>query len=367
MRIGLDARLFNETGVGRYVRNLILQLSKIDKENQYVVFLLQKDFNDVKIGKNFEKKIVGFRWHTIDEQLRFPSILNRENFDLVHFPYISVPIFYNKPFVLTIHDLIPFHFSTGKASTLPLPLYRLKLIGYKFVVSKAAKKAKKIIVPSNATKKEVADHLKISSDKIAVIYEGADEKLTKTSTNYKSPITNYFLYVGNAYPHKNLDRLIQAFNILISKYRNILLILVGPDDYFYKRLKEKVKKINLDDKVIFKNEVSDNELLTLYKNALALITPSSMEGFGLPGLEAMVNKCLVLASDIPVHREIYKDNAIYFDPNNTKDLENKMKEIYSNTLVYRSKIEDGFERAKEFSWEEMAKETLKVYESCAGL
>ena len=383
MKIGIDCRLWGETGVGRYTRNLVSELSKIDTKNSYVLFALGKDVSSIKYHvlsiKHENWEIVGadIRWHTLEEQIKFPQILNKENLDLVHFPYFSVPIFYNKPFVVTIHDLIINHFPTGQASTLPLPIYKLKLLGYKFVIAQAAKKAKKIITVSQATKREIVDHLGVDSDKVVVAYEGVENsKLPTSPIRLRSGLrgtskilnTKYFLYVGNAYPHKNLDRLLDAFEILRSAQNDIKLILVGKEDYFYKKLKEKVRKMKLLNKVIFLQNVNDEELASLYKNALALIVPSLMEGFGLPALEAMANKCLVLSSNIPALREVCDDAVIYFDPYNPNDIAEKMRNVCFNDLNHFSqKIERGLERVKLFSWQKMARETLKVYESCVGL
>ncbi|MBI4096246.1 MAG: glycosyltransferase family 4 protein [Candidatus Levybacteria bacterium] len=395
MRIGIDCRLWDETGIGRYTRNLVLNLQEIDKKNEYVLFILSKDYENIK--KNWKLEIARFaarrgnwklrpadvRWHTLEEQLKFPQILNRENLDLMHFPYQSVPVFYNLPFVITIHDLIINHFPSGQASTLPFPIYNLKLLGYKFVMSRAARKAKKIIAVSNATKEEIVDHLGVSSNKVIVTHEGASEL-----KNWKLEIGNwklknfsaekFFLYVGNAYPHKNLERLLEAFYFFCHpesisgsqlnrdsdlRQNDTKLVLVGKEDYFYKRLKKKVASMNLSEKVIFLQNVSDGELADLYKNALALIMPSLMEGFGLPALEAMVNKCLVLASDIPALKEVCGDSAIYFNPYDVKNIAQKIREVCFNDLNHQSrKKEEGLERAKLFSWRKMAKQTLSVYE-----
>ncbi|MEK7517406.1 MAG: glycosyltransferase family 1 protein [Patescibacteria group bacterium] len=399
MKIGIDARLWNESGVGRYIRNLVQQLLIIDKKNNYSLFVLSKDKENIKykisnIKKNWKLITTDIRWHTIEEQLRFPQIINSENLDLMHFPYISVPIFYNKPFVITIHDLIPNHFPTGLATTLPFPLYRLKHLGYKFVISQAARKAKKIIAVSNATKHEVIDHLKVDPNKVVVAYEGVDDKLnSKLNPRFNRgqisklqiKTKSYFLYVGNAYPHKNLERLLEAFSLFChpdqakpdlrsqsgrdSDFRqnDTELVLVGKEDYFYRRLEQKVSDMGLQKSVLFYGEVSDEELSVLYKNALALIMPSLMEGFGLPTLEAMANKCLVLASDIPSLKEICGNAAIYFDPYDIEDIAQKIKDVCLNDIYHLSgRKERGLERAKEFSWAKMAKETLKIYESCSS-
>lgn len=384
MKIGIDCRLWGETGVGRYIRNLMSELSKIDDKNNYVLFALAKDEESIKYkalsGKYKNWKIVraNISWHTLEEQLEFPRILNQENLDIVHFPYQSVPIFYNRPFVITIHDLIPFHFPTSNASTLPAPLYNIKLLAYKFIVSQVAKKAKKIIAVSNATKDEIVDHLKINPKKIVVTHEGADDKIRNLNIENRNNIQNskykiqkekYFLYVGNAFPHKNLERMLEAFSIFNSQFKVYNLVFVGKDDYFYKRLKKKVQEMGLSENVIFLQNISDEELSGLYKNAKALILPSLMEGFGLPVLEAMANNCPVLASDIPALREVCGDAALYFNQLSVDDLVKKLNMITSHTTEYRElekMIEKGIERVKLFSWQKMAKETLKIYESCSS-
>nr|MBI5455971.1 glycosyltransferase family 4 protein [Candidatus Levybacteria bacterium] len=378
MRIGIDARLWNQTGVGRYTRNLVRNLLILDKNNTYILFVRKQDYgiindqllmikhqNKLKI-KNWKLEIADIKWHSIAEQIKFPKILEKENLDLVHFPYFSLPIFYKKPYVVTIHDLIINHYPTGKASTLFPLLYYSKLLSYKFIIYQASKNAKKIIVPSIATKNEVIDHLKIADEKIVVTPEAADQGLRiKNSELRINKYGKYFLYVGNAYPHKNLDRLIQAFNVFHDqrpKTKDLKLILVGRKDYFYKRLEQKTKSQN----IIFYGVATDAELSNLYKNSLCLVMPSLMEGFGLPVLEAMANKCLVACSDIPSLREVVKDNALYFNPKNITEIQEAMSNVYDQK--YKKEItENAYAAAKEFSFEKMAKETLKIYESCFSI
>lgn len=370
-KIGIDARLWNETGVGRYIRNLVSELQKIDKVNEYVLFVLGKDIQEIQISifnSQFSIIQVDILWHGLKEQIEFPKIIEKENLDLMHFPYFSVPIRYKGKYVLTIHDLILHHFSTGKASTRSTVVYYLKHIGYKFVISLAARNAEKIITVSNSTKKEIEDHLDISPDKIAVTYEGVDKKIS----NIKNQISNikdpYFLYVGNAYPHKDLECLIQAFSNTKYKISNIKLILVGKDDYFYQRLEEKVKAMGLNDFVIFKHNISDEELSSYYSYAKALVIPSLMEGFGLPLLEAMSKKCLVVASDIPSFREVGEDIPLYFQPANVNDLASVLESIAKGRIAdAKERKEKGLFQAKKFSWKKMAQQTLQVYQSCFGI
>ncbi|MBI5465090.1 hypothetical protein HY946_00575 [Candidatus Gottesmanbacteria bacterium] len=126
MRIGIDARLWGQTGVGRYLEELVANLAKIDHEDRYTLFL-RKSHQDLPLpGSTWEKRPADICWHSLKEQILMPFILWREHLDLVHFPYFSVPIFYPGKFVVTIHDLILDHFETGKASTLPFFLYKIK-------------------------------------------------------------------------------------------------------------------------------------------------------------------------------------------------------------------------------------------------
>jgi glycosyltransferase involved in cell wall biosynthesis len=355
--------------VGRYIRNLVVNLQKIDKKNEYVLFVRKEDLENLKSQiSNPKWKIVeaNIKWHSIAEQVEFPLLLNKQKLDLVHFPYFSVPISYGKPYVVTIHDLIINHFSTGEASTLAYPLYLGKRISYKFIVKQAAKRAKRIIVPSSATKDEIVDHLGILAKKINVIPEASEIK----APNHKSQISNktvntkYFLYVGNAYPHKNLNSLIYAFNKIAKDYKDLKLVLVGQKDFFYQRL----EKENTSDKIIFYGKATDQELANLYSNAVALVMPSLMEGFGLPVLEAMSLKCLVVCSNIPSFKEIASNSAIYFRPEDANDIKETMKSVFVNNEKYKKeKLDAAFKRAQKYSWKKAAEETLNVYENSLSL
>lgn len=371
MKIGIDARLWSETGVGRYIRNLVKNLAEIDHKNQYILYLTENEFKTVELpGKNFEKRLTFIRWHTLQEQLLFASLLYKDTLDLVHFPYFSFPIIYNRPFVITIHDLILHHFPTGQASTLPLWMYRTKLESYKFLITRGAKKAKKVLTVSNTTKGEIVDHLKVPENKIVVTYEGIDESLQLAM---KHPIKDnqnknkYFLYVGNAYPHKNLERLLKAFAQFAKDAPKVNLILVGKEDFFYTRLNKLRWELGLGSVVIFKHDVSDEELVSLYRHAIGLVQPSLMEGFGLPALEAMANNCVVLASDIPSLKEICQESAIYFDPMHIEAIAETMKKVYFYPKEFSKLHAIGLERVKQFSWQKMAKETLAVYENSVSL
>ncbi|MGE5041275.1 MAG: glycosyltransferase family 4 protein [Candidatus Levyibacteriota bacterium] len=365
-KIGIDARLWLQTGIGRYIRNLVIGLGNLDKENSYVLFVRPEDQQEItgviagmKYGNHFSLIPCNISWHSLREQIEFPKLLNRYSFDLVHFPYFSVPVFYKKPYVVTVHDLIMNHFPSGKATTLPLPLYKLKKMGYSFVMKKTIQNAEKIIAPSHATKEEIMDHYKVTEDKIVVTPEGVDENISSLAPVIftKEP---YFLYVGNTYPHKNVERLVEAFTIFLRTHPNHRLIIAGKKDHFTRQLEKKI----IDAPVEFAGFVTDETLARLYKHALATFVPSLMEGFGLTALEAMQMESLVAASKIPAMEEVCIQNALYFDPKDTLSMVKVMEDVIGMSEGEKKKrIAEAKKHVEKFSWEKMARKTLDVYNS----
>ncbi|MCL4397613.1 glycosyltransferase family 4 protein [Patescibacteria group bacterium] len=355
MRIGIDARLWNETGVGRYIRSIFKYLPEIDKENEYVWFFSKKEFEAVEMpSPKWKKVLADVHWHTLREQLLLPWIFSREKLDLLHFPYFSFPILYPGKFVITIHDLIFDHYKTGKWSTLPGWLYVIKKTGYHLVNWVSVFRAERIFTLSNDAKSEIVKHYKADPDKISVIYEsGALEGTSKPG----KPLTvkPYLLYVGNAHPHKNVETLIKAAEILKMK-----LVLVGNDKFFYPRL-PKSKYVEVI------GEVPNSRLADWYRHASAFVTSSKMEGFGIPPLEAMSVGCPAIVSDIPVFHEVYGDAAVYFNQNDPKDIARVIKETLKDKEKLKELTDRGYKRAKSYSWERCVKETRKIYESSSSL
>lgn len=368
MKIGIDVRLWNETGVGRYIRNLVENLYEIDRKNEYVLFCLKKDFE--YISSNFLGwKVItaSIRWHSIGEQKNLPRIIEKENLDLVHFPYFSVPVSYKRPFVVTMHDVIVNSLSTGRASTLPFPFYFAKRIAYKFIVGKALKNAVSVIVPCNSVKDDVLKSYGLNPKKIHVTYEGSsifpkskDKTLLKELSIEPK---KYFLYVGNAYPHKNLERLLDAFLMFTSANPEIKLILAGKKDFFYERIENYPSVVALNGSIRFAFSPTDAELSLLYSNSLAFISPSLMEGFALPALEAMSLGTPLVLSDVPTFREICRDIPIaYFNPEDPIGIRHAL-DVFLNTSskTVSDRIKLGKVLAKSYSWRKMAEETLRIY------
>jgi len=363
MKIVIDGRLYGSenAGLGRYITNLILELSKSDSENKYILLLRKKYFDSLRLPGNWKKVLADFRHYSFKEQLVLSGLIKKENPDLVHFPHFNVPVTYNGKYIVTIHDLL-MHKQIGlSATTLPAPIYFFKRLAYRFVFDTAIKKSSEIIVPSLTVKNELEKIYKGVSGKTNVTYEGLDEKIsTGKGTNINSP---YFVYTGNAYPHKNLKRLIQAVvHLNISSGKKIYLVIASARNVFTARVENMVRELKANDFIKLLGFVPDNELGSLYRNSLGFVFPSLSEGFGLPGLEAMNAGTILLASEIPVFKEIYDGHAIFFNPLDFSSIEKTMNDVLGMEPNKRKKmIENGQEFAKRYSWAKMAKETLEIY------
>lgn len=173
MKILIDARLYGpkDTGIGRYTKELVENLSKIDRKNKYVIFLRKSDFEELSLPNNWTKVLANFGHYTFAEQFKLPGLIAKYKPDLVHFPHFNVPVMYFGKYVVTIHDLIMHKFTSGTATTKTFPLYQIKRIGYHIAFLKAVYGSKKIIVPCEAIKDDVAKYYRLNKNKIVVTYE----------------------------------------------------------------------------------------------------------------------------------------------------------------------------------------------------
>lgn len=363
MRIGIDARLIQESGVGRYIRNLVKHLQELDREHDYVVFLSPESYDSFAIPNDrWTKRKIAVRWHTVAEQFVLPFFFLREHLDVLHVPYFTVPLLYPRSIVATIHDLTILNMRTGKASTLPYPLYLAKWFAYCVVLWIGIKKSCAILTVSQTVKKDMLKTFRIPEQKVIVAYEGIDA-IFKRKINRTRPIQSpYFLYVGNVYPHKNAEVLIRSYKLFLEKEPNPpLLVFVGKNDFFYERLKMMVKNFKMQSHVLFYHDVSDEKLSAMYANALALVFPSNNEGFGLPALEALYHHVPVIVSDIPVFRELLDPYALFVK-----------RDEYAWVEAFRAVSRGRYKMPKvpssffdRFDWKKLAEVTKTVYESCA--
>jgi glycosyltransferase involved in cell wall biosynthesis len=371
MKIGIDCRMMGlkHAGIGRYVENLVTELLKIDKDNEYILFA-RKDFTQREEFASPRVKIMvaDAPHYSLEEQFLLPALIARQKVDLMHFPHFNVPIFYPGPFVVTIHDLIK-HASRGMATTTRNPLvYWLKYLGYKTVFGLAVRRANKILVPSNFIKEQLVKEYGLRTDKVMVTYEGVDLKIPNSNPPAGGQILEkykiqkpYLLYVGSVYPHKNIERLIEAVKSLQTTDCRLQLVVVCSRSVFWEKLKEKIRGMKAEDEVNLVGFVADEELSVLYQEAETFVFPSLSEGFGLPGLEAMAQGTPVVASDIPVFREIYGVAAEYFNPLVFQDMAEKIRLVMEDKKRREKLVKEGQKQIKKYSWQRMASETLLVY------
>lgn len=371
MKIGIDARFYNESGVGRYLRNLIKSIQLLDKSNQYFILLLKKDYEAFTETKNFKKVLADFKWYGFAEQFNLPKLLKQLKLDLVHFPHFNVPIFYTGKFVVTIHDLIHQHRQMSRSTTLNPFVFRIKQIGYRKVFQTATSKSQKILVPSKSVQQLLMDEWSVERNKIVVTPEAVDNSIVKIADKISKgeceKILNkfkikqpYLFYVGNAHPHKNVEGLIGVFRGFREKNENLSLVLSGYDHYFW----QKLKKENSYEGVIYTGFISDNELVALYKGAVMFVMPSFEEGFGIPILEAMACGCPVIVSKVGSLPEVGGEACLYFDPAKPDDMAEKISKVLEDGKLKQEMVKKGLKRYKQFSWQKLAEKTLEVYSAC---
>ncbi|MFA5052208.1 MAG: glycosyltransferase family 1 protein [Patescibacteria group bacterium] len=370
MKIAIDARFFGPygKGLGRYTQKLVEHLEDADQENEYYILLRRDNWADYQPSNpRFHKVEADYRWYSLVEQICMPLKLWSLGVDVVHFTHFNVPILYRRKFVVTIHDLILTKYPTERATTLGPWLYRIKHALYHFVIRSAIKRATRVIAVSEYTKREVVDHFSCPPDKVKVTLEAVDPPTNRQSDDrvlekyhIRQP---YILYVGNAYPHKNCERLIEAFSMLIRESPNLFLVMVGKDDYFYMRIKKLVKEKNLNQSVIFPGFVTDDDLPEIYRHASLYAFPSLCEGFGLPALEACQYNVPVIASNNSSLPEVLGPAAEYFNPEHPDEIYSAMKLVIGQQSRADQLRSQGLGRVALFSWHRMAAATLEIYRS----
>jgi len=376
MNIGIDARFVGPqgTGLGKYTEKLVENLVALDKKNTYKIFLRQSNWSYLKfVAKNFTKVLADVPWYSMEEQLKMPGIYNTQNLDLLHIPHFNVPILYRGKFIVTIHDLIHHKFSQESATTKNPLIFKTKRFAYKRIIKNAVLKSTKIITPSNYVKREIVKTFGLNENKIVVTYEAAEEEYAsnckpalpagrlETINDKQAKKESFLLYVGNTYPHKNITKLLEAI-LLLPK--NVTLSIVCPRDVFKDRLENEILAKDLKDRVSVLPYQNVNSLTKIFAQSNAYVFPSLEEGFGIPGLNAMAAGLPLVASNIPTLKEVYGDAALYFDPKNSKDIAEKINKVISSQKLSGELSTKGKAQALKYSWQKMAKETLKVYENC---
>ncbi|MBT4941452.1 MAG: glycosyltransferase family 4 protein [Candidatus Magasanikbacteria bacterium] len=368
MKIGIDARMLGSGfGLARYTQQLVQHLLEVETTHTYVLFLRKDNWDEVLPHKRIKKVLADIPWYSVAEQVQLPKLLNKEKLDLMHFPHWNVPLFYTGKFVVTIHDLIMYHFPRPEATTLGPVKFFIKDKIHRIVLRNAVKKAKHILVTSEFTKHDVVKHLGVKEEKMTTTYQapftleeeqvGRDAKQVLEKYHISKP---YVIYVGAAYPHKNLDRLVDAWQVFQETHGNThQLVLVGKENYFYTKLQEKINSLN---SVVYTGFVPDQELVALYKKAKLYVFPSLYEGFGIPPLEAMQYGIPVVSSSATCLPEVLGGAAIYVDPLHIEGMAEAIHRGLDDIDARHAVKEEAKILLQKYSWSKLACETVRVYE-----
>jgi glycosyltransferase involved in cell wall biosynthesis len=356
MHIVIDARVINSS-TGRYVERLLHYLEQIDTENRYTVLVPTKDLLFWQpTSPNFCVKGIEFANYSFAEQTTFEQFLHSLHADLVHFCMPQQPILYRGAHVTTIHDLTLLKTYNSDKNWL---IFRFKqLVGW-VVFHIVARTSRQIIAPTEYTKQAIVDTLGIKADKITVTYEAADTNPGQLQP-YPHPFKEYILYVGQQSDYKNIRRLGDAHQKLLETHPDLGLILVGKKNKSI-AMNEQYFTDNNYRNILFTDFIDDAQRDWLYTNTKAYVFPSLMEGFGLPGLEAMGYGAPVVSSNATCLPEVHGDAVVYFDPLNTDEMAAAIDSVISNDKLRQSLIAKGYAQLKKYSWRRMAEQTLAVY------
>lgn len=357
--IVIDARI-RPASTGRPVDRMLEYLPTIDSTTRYTV-LVKPDDNWTSTAKNINVVACPYRMYSFNplNQLRYAWQLYRLRPDLVYFTLTGQqPLGYFGRQITLTHDLTMYEFV--RAGRLPMWAHRLRMTGYRLLMWAAHRKARHIIVPSDYVSASLAAFHPFTAKKITRIYESSEPPIIDTATPLAGVGKRFILHVGSPFPHKNIERLIKAFEQLYASDSSLQLVLAGKREFFFEKLQILIDASPARDAIVVPGFVSDSELKWLYENAACYALPSESEGFGLPGLEAMAHGCPLASSNATCLPEIYGDAAAYFDPHDTQAMAKVIGLVISDTKLRDRLIKSGHVRLRRYSWQTMTKQMHSI-------
>lgn len=355
-KIVIDAREINSS-TGRYIYKLLDNLQHLESPYLFEVLVHEKDLTYWQPKNDHFKLIaVPFKKFTLGEQFGYWRFLKNRGADLVHFTMTQQPILYASSKVTTVHDLTALRFNnTGSVA------FWVRQQFYRVVVRSAAKRSRLVITGADFIRSDIATYCNIDKKKIVVTKEAGDRITAKPEQVATLMNKKFIMYVGRPQPHKNLERLIRSFKKLHEIHPELVLALAGKKDGFYDQHEKLSDELGIHDSVVFTDFVSDGQLRWMYEHCAAYIFPSLSEGFGLPGLEAMMHGAPVVSSNATCLPEVYGDAAHYFDPYSINDMTTKISEVLTDTSLRALLIKKGAAQSSKYSWKTTAQETLQAY------
>lgn len=370
MRIAIDVRKLRDFGIGTYIRNVLRHLARIDQQTEYVLLCRPQDREFAsRLGENFVAVQEGSPPYSVREQFRVPLRLGQHRVDLFHAPHYVLPALVPCRSIVTIHDCIHLMF----------PQYLPNRIAYGYARASlwaATRRSDRILTVSEASKRDILRFFRVPPEKITVIYNGIDERFSiapaedevhRVRERYHLR-DDFILYAGNIKPHKNLERLIEAFCQLRrdTGFDNLKLLIIGDEISKYQVLRRSVHRHNLHKHVRFVGFLPDETLAVLYRLASLFVFPSLYEGFGLPPLEAMASGTPVVTSNVSSLPEVVGDAAVLIDPYDTESIADGMRRALTDPALRADLTARGLERARAFSWDRSVRQIRAIYDEVAA-
>lgn len=364
-RVGFDARFYvlGGSGLSRYTQELLQHVLQLKLPYDLVPIIRVEDeavFR--KDHPRLEYLTTSIPHYSIREQVSLAKQLRQGNFDLVHFTNFNFPTRYRGKFVTTIHDLTLFDFA-GRSK-----LSRLKSRPMRYVMNQAAHRSAAVITISEHQKKLITKAFDISPAKVAVIYEAVDPAFKPLPAREIAAFRQqqglqdpFLMYAGEWRPHKNLVRLFKAMAKLQATSR-VKLVIVGKLDPAFPIIPNTVKELGIEDRVLFTDFVSNQDLHRYFASADAFVFPSLAEGFGLPPLEAMASGTPVISSQAPPMPEILGTAATYFNPRSTAAMVEAIETTLRSQPLRQKLVTAGLKQAGAYSWAETARQTAAAYD-----
>jgi glycosyltransferase involved in cell wall biosynthesis len=369
VRIGIDARKLHDFGIGTYIRNVLRQLARLDRQTEFVLLCRPEDRETLaSLGENFRAVPETAGNYTVAEQVRVPLALRREGVTLFHAPHYVLPPLVRCKSVVTIHDCIHLMFPQYLPGRTAFAYARAS-------IGLAARRATRIITVSESSKRDIVRLVDAQPDKIDVIHNAYDERFgvepreeDVVRVRERFQLNDEFvLYAGNVKPHKNLERLIQAFDIVRQRgLDHLKLVIIGDEVSKYASLRRAIHRHQLHKYVRFLGYLPEETLAVMYRLAGVFVFPSLYEGFGLPPLEAMASGTPVVTSNVSSLPEVAGEAALLTDPYDPGAIADGIHRVLTDERVRRDLRRRGLERARQFSWEASVRRIREIYREAGG-
>ena len=365
MRITIDARKLHDFGIGTYVRNLLRQLARLDHDTEYAL-LCQRNDTDLaeQLGENFRTIIDRSGQYSVREQFSIPINVGRSTPHLFHAPHYVLPVLTPCRSVVTIHDCIHLLF----------PQYLRNRMAHAYARTMhwtAVHRASRILTVSEASKRDILRFFNVPEERVTVIYNAIDERfyddpseeeIVRVRERYQLH-DRFLMYAGNVKPHKNLERLVEAFVLLRQGgFDDLKLLITGSEISKYATLRRAVHRYNLHKHVRFLGFQSETTLAALYRLSEVFVFPSLYEGFGLPPLEAMASGTPVVVSNVSSLPEVVGDAAVLVNPYDASAIADGIRQVLGDPARRAELVTRGLTRARMFSWQESASRVRQIYQ-----